>query len=202
MAFIPFPTTVMVELFLTQDSQQLENTLYFDIGVTPTVAHLEVLTDEIKNWWIANVAPLCSNTVNLRGVKATSLASATAPALEIATAGPGGLAQPALPNSVTIAIKFLTAGRGRSSRGRNYIVGMIEDHVTANLVASSLTTSYVSAYEELLDTLVITVGTWVVASRFTNNAPRPVGVIAPVTSVAFTDRIVDSQRRRLPSRGN
>jgi hypothetical protein len=148
------------------------------------------------------MAPLTTNQVSLVGVKATSLESDTAPAFERPTLIPGDLAQAAEPNNVTLAIKFLTAGRGRSARGRNYIVGLHVDAVTNNEVSSAHAAQYVTAYDELRDTSVISVGTHVVVSRFLDGVERTEGIAQTVTGVTFTDFIVDSQRRRLPGRGN
>lgn len=204
MPFIPVPNTVLVELFFTQDSQQLENTLYFSRADTWDTTEMTALADAINAWVIANISPLQSNTVLYRGCKVTDLSSATAPAVErtLAVAQAGGLSQPAMPNSTTLAIKFSTAGRGRSSRGRNYIIGLIEDSVVNNNVAASVANSYVTAYSLLNGTTVLPTGSfWVVVSRFLNNAPRTTGIAQDVNNVGLTDTIVDSQRRRLPGRG-
>lgn len=193
----------MVELFYTQDGQQLENTLYFENENPWSIAGLEQLCIEITSWWGENMAPITTNQVTLRGVKATSLESDTAPAFDRPTSIPGDLAQGAEPNNVTLAIKFLTGGRGRSSRGRNYIVGLHVDAVTNNEVNPVHAGQYISAYDLLRDPLVITQGAvHVVVSRFEDGLPRDPGIAQPVTGVTFTDFIVDSQRRRLPGRGN
>lgn len=42
---------------------------------------------------------------------------------------------------------------------------------------------------------------WVVVSRYLNNVPRTVGTSTLVLEASYRDRIVDSQRRRLPGRG-
>lgn len=202
MPFIPVPNVAMVELFYRQDDQSLENTLYFENENPWSITGLEQLCVEITSWWGTSYAPITTNQVSLVTVKATSLESDTAPAFERPTLIAGGLAQPAEPNSVTLAIKFLTGGRGRSSRGRNYIVGLHVDAVTNNEVNPVHAAQYLDAYLELLDVTVITNGVWVVVSRFTDNAPRVTGIAQPVTGVAFTDFIVDSQRRRLPGRGS
>lgn len=191
----------MVELFYVQDEQQLENTLYFQRETPWSIAALEQLCIEVTSWWGDNYAPITTSQVELRAVKATSLQSDTAPAFERPTLIPGDLAQPAEPNNVTLAIKFLTGGRGRSSRGRNYIVGLHVDAVTNNEVNPVHAAQYIDAYLLLMDAGTISDGIWVVVSRFHDNAPREEGLAQQVTGVALTDFIVDSQRRRLPGRG-
>lgn len=203
MAFIPVPNTAMVELFFTQDAQNMENTLYFQKGDPWTTLQLATLATEIITWWTANLASNTVMGVALRAVKATSLESDTAPAFELpATPGTGGtFSGVALPNNVTMAVKFLTDGRGRSARGRNYIVGIPDSEVTGNTISAAYRNSIVSAYNELRDSTVITSGEHVVVSRFTGGNPRTTGLAQEVTGVAITDAIVDSQRRRLPGRG-
>lgn len=204
MAFIPVPFTAMVELFYLQDGQQLENTLYFTRADTYDVVELTALASSIIAWWAAEMAPLTSNTVQLRAVKATSLQDQSAPAVEVVPASTllGTATSPALPNNVSIAVKFLTAFRGRWARGRNYIIGLVENVVTANAISQAHADALVDAYEELLTTTYVGAGyDWVVVSRQFQNTPRVTGFASPVTAVALTDLTVDSQRRRLPGRG-
>jgi hypothetical protein len=201
MPFIPVPSTAMVELFYTQDGQKMENTLYFGQAEAYDAAELTTLATEVRDWAIEFLLPQMASAVVMTGVKATSLESDTAPAIEITGGGPGGVAGAALPNNVALVVKFLTAARGRSGRGRNYFPGLTEANVVANTVDASVANAIVDAYEQLLEAGTITEGAWVVVSRFEDLAPRDPGISQLVTSVALTDRIVDSQRRRLPGRG-
>jgi hypothetical protein len=204
MAFIPVPNTAMVELFFTQDGQQLENTLYFQRGDTYDTTELTTLAEAIIDWWVGEMQSWTSNTVLLRSVKATSLESDSAPAVEVAPPTPqgGASASAALPNNVTIAVKFLTAFRGRWARGRNYIVGLTEPLVIGNELDAAQAAGIVASYNELLGTTYVPAGyNWVVVSRQFNNVPRVTGFAAEVTGAALTDYVLDSQRRRLPGRG-
>ena len=203
MAFIPAPNTAMVEILYTQDNQMLENTLYFE-GVAPwTELTLTQLATAINGWWVDEMQALTSNTVTLRGTKATSLESETAPSVEVppAVTTTGSSAEQPLPNNVTIAIKFGSASRGRSGRGRNYIVGLTENVVAGNQLDAAVADLYLAAYGALSDITVPNDAQQVIVSRFTDNAPRVTALTSPVTSRTFADLIVDSQRRRLPGRG-
>lgn len=204
MAFIPVPNTAMVELFYTQDNQQMENTLYVQRGDPYDISELTVVAQAIIDWWVATIKPLTSNTVSLRAVKATSLESVSAPAVELPPATPqtGTNTSPAMPNGTTLAIKFLTGFRGRWARGRNYVVGLSENTVIGNQVDAAHAEFLRQAYETLLGSTYLPAGyDWVVVSRFFNNAPRVTGFAASILGVSLTDFIVDSQRRRLPGRG-
>jgi hypothetical protein len=108
-----------------------------------------------------------------------------------------------------MSVSFRTESRGRSFRGRNYIVGLTEDQVTGNDFASGITGLFQAVYELLLDFGQDIAWAWVVASRFSgvdpvthDPIPRTTGIATVVTAVTVVDNFVDSQRRRLTTRGN
>jgi hypothetical protein len=120
----------------------------------------------------------------------------------------GDLNDAPLPNNVTLTVSFRTANRGRSFRGRNYVVGLGETQVAGNTVAPSVITAFDGIYSQLLASPVAAIATWVVVSRFSGvdpvtkePIPRVTGIATPITSVTVVDNVVDSQRRRLPKRG-
>lgn len=202
MAFVPFTNVAMVELFYRQDGQRVENVLNFRMTATPTVASLTALSGNVITWWDTAVRPLVSNNVQLVGVKATSLQSSSAPAVENVTGLPltGGVATAAAPNNVTLVTKLITANRGRSFRGRIYHVGMVNSQISGNTGTSAFRTALAAAYNALLVPAAFGGAELVIASRFSNGAPRATGVATTVTGVSI-NQTLDSQRRRLPERG-
>lgn len=147
--------------------------------------------------------PIQSNSVVFREVYVTDLTTAVSPTVaDTSSAGivGGTSTSSGMPGNVTICTSFRTAGRGRSARGRNYFIGLVESVVTGNAATTTLTTALVEAYEALL--LSPEPGfTWVVLSRFAEGAPRVTALAQTVTSVVLVDSNVDSQRRRLEGRG-
>jgi hypothetical protein len=203
MAFVPVTNVAMAEMRMIWDGQRVENTLYFLGGGAWNTTQLGTLAFDLRGWWDTSIAPEISNTVQLSEVYITDLTTATSPTMQ-APGGPafeGGLAQPSLPNSVSLAVSFRTAGRGRSSRGRNFAIGLTEVQVSGNEVVGTAVDALIDAYEVLLGLPLPNTAQWVVVSRFTNGAPRTLGVAAPVTDVVIVDPVVDTQRRRLPGRG-
>lgn len=203
MAFVPVAKTAMVELRYTHLDQRMENTLYFEFATTPSVADLTGLGTALATWWADNIAPLISQNCGLREVFVTDLTSNTSPAVSFVP-DPivfGAQTTDPMPGNVTIAIKFSSAGRGRSSRGRNYIVGLVETDVAGNRLGGPIITGLLAAYNALFDVATAIDVAWVIVSRFTDNAPRVAGETFPVISVQFVDDNVDSQRRRLAGRG-
>lgn len=193
----------MVSVRYTNLGQQCENTLYFDKETAWDETSMVALADSIASTLIADVMSFMPSTLILREIYVVSLESATAPAITYT----GGLPQPGLsaeapmPNNVTLTISFRTAGRGRSARGRNYLMGLVEPLVVGNTVDVGFTDRWEPFYLELLNDFPAEGFTWVVASRITGGAERAEGVTFPVVAFTYVDLTVDSQRRRLPGRG-
>jgi hypothetical protein len=210
MPFVPVAETVLAEIRMTLDSQEIENTLYFGLGATPAVGAMVTLTNDLFDWWTGNIAPQMSDQVQLREIVLTSLETATGPQVSFSppTAETGALSSPVLPSNVAITVSFRTALRGRSFRGRNYFPGLTDSQVSGNTVSSVSVLAIRDAYAALLASPVADDGQWVAVSRFSGvdpvtglPIPRVAGVATPITSVVVVDATVDSQRRRLPGRG-
>lgn len=211
MPFVPVANTALVETRMTLDSQQVENTLWVEFPAAPSAADLLTLANDIDSWWEGSYAPLVSDGVQLREVVVTDMTTASSGQVSVApaVAAFGGQSSPDLPSNASLTVSFRTALRGRSFRGRNYLVGLTEDTNTGNIVNSPFIALVIAAYEELLSGGgALSAGEWVVASRFSgvdvngNPIPRAAGVTTPIISVVVVDNVIDSQRRRLPGRGN
>jgi len=204
MPFVPFPLTAMVSVRYTNLGQQCENTLYFDKETPWDEASMTMLADSIASTLISDVMSFMPSTLILREIYVVDLSSETAAAITY-TGGlpqPGLSAEAAMPNNVTLTISFRTAGRGRSARGRNYLMGLVEPLVVGNIVDTGFTDRWNPFYNELLVTFPGEGFTWVVASRISGGNERAEGVTFPVVAFTYVDLTVDSQRRRLPGRGS
>lgn len=203
MAFIPVPNTVQCNMVYLWDNQRCLNTLYFEAPSEYTTAEMLTLAGELYDWWDVHFQPLQSASVSLEQIEVVDLTFQGAPGIVYTTGLPqvgGKSATPALPNNVTVSTTFLTLLRGRNYRGRNYFIGLTEADVTANSVGGAVVAAITDAYEQLMDITTISYGTWSVVSRYLNNAPRVSGIATEITGVR-TEDTVDSQRRRLPGRG-
>jgi len=204
MAFVAIPQAAEAKLFFTYQGQRCMNVLGFRRPDAFDAAELTDLAADLVVWWSGNLQPISTDDLTLRAIVCTALDSEEAPSIEYTTTLPvtGSLVEESLPNNVTLAIKFSTAERGRSGRGRNYLMGLQKDQEGANLINSTYANQFVDAYLQLLAEDVLPAGTqWAVLSRFADNAPRDPGVASLVTGVSLTDYVCDSQRRRLPGRG-
>jgi len=202
MAFVPAPGVVMAELVYSYQSQICENTLYFERLDDWTPTNMTVLAEALAAWWEENIQANVTSALSLTSVRVTDLSTQTSLGIEYIGELPesGGAAGDPLPNSVTAAVTFVTDIRGRSFRGRNYILGLLESQVSGNFLSSGTVSFFTDAYTLLIDVAADADCTWVVLSRYSDNAPRVTAVATPITGVRM-NQVVDSQRRRLPGRG-
>lgn len=190
-----------------QDGQRVENVFHVKVSdAALTDAQLTSLLDSFQTWYGINMKPNQANTVSLVSIIATDLTGDGLAYERPITANNVGTANGvAYPNSVTIAIKWLTSRRGRSYRGRTFHIGLTEAHVPrpGNRMSAASVTSLQAAYANLLLQLseTSTGSTLVVLSTVHDGAPRAQGVTTPITTCQI-DPVVDNQRRRLPGRGN
>jgi len=210
MPFVPCLNTALVEFRMTFDGQKVENTVYIENEAAWDGDSLTELVTESQNWWGTNYSGITSNITHLAEVIATDLTSETSSQASIDGGGfTGTVSGLSLPGNCSVAVSFRTASRGRSFRGRNYIVGIPESKLEGtSIVTTTYATEVTDAYQAFLDTVATAGWTWVALSRFsgvnpTTHAPIPrtAGVMTPITNVIMVDRTIDSQRRRLPGRG-
>lgn len=202
MPFQPAPQTARVEVIYTQDAQTCVNVLHYKTNADITAERLEDLCAEFVSQWTTFLRPYVVNTVNLVAVKATSLDNEFAPGVEFTTGLPlaGTGSGTALPNNVTVAVRFLTLLRGRSYRGRAYHVGLPASAVTANQISTTFQTNLRNAWIGLQSIEATDVWAQCVLSRYQGGTLRPEGITTDVNNVQV-ERTIDSQRRRLPGRG-
>lgn len=198
MDYIPVANTALVEIHQRLFGEPLENTLYFENEVAWDNDSLNLMCGAVEEWFRVQMLPWLSRDLTMVQVVATDLTTQTSGTYTLPVSPPeeGGRAQDSEPGSVAIVVSFRTAQRGRSFRGRNYVGGLGVSDVTENRFDQNLLDDLVSAYQQLADTPLVEGTTWVVVSRFHNNAPRVNGITTPITTVVSVDNKVDSQRGR------
>lgn len=204
MAFIPVADTVQLELFQRLHGQRIENVTYWQKVGGYGFGDATELWNAALLWWTTDLAPQLSSDITLIGGKITDLSSASGFSLDFTAPTPnpaGVIGVGALPGNVALCVSLRSAGRGRSSRGRNFVAGLPESKVVGNTVDTATVAGIEGAYGALRDTGMSTGWTMVVASRFANKLPRTAGATFEVLTVRIVDPYVDSQRRRLTGRG-
>lgn len=202
--FIPVPDTAMFELVFDQSGEFAENVYHVKHPGGWTEASLLETCGSFFDWWMTNTKIMTGIQVQLIKILGTDMSDQFGPRVEYVTDLPqvGGLGSgDSVPNHVAVAIKWLTAKRGRSYRGRTYHCGLRSIHFTNNTLNGTYITSLRTAYTALI-TAVEGAGAdrLVVASRYANKMARDPGVATDIIACTV-DPIIDSQRRRLPGRG-
>lgn len=204
MPFVPAPNVAQAELRFTLGTQKAENVLYFEASAGISTTLMGNLAAALDAWWKANLKASASSSVVLTEVYVTDLTTDTSPTLSRLVLAPatGTDVGTVLPNNVAYCVQFKTGHRGRSGRGRNYIMGLTTGTVTGNTLSGPAQTVFLNAYSLLIGAGTFVAGfQWGVLSRIHNGADRAAGLFQPITSVNVFDATVDSQRRRLPGRG-
>jgi hypothetical protein len=210
MPFVPVNHTMLVEIRMNIVGQKVENTIWVHALDLIDADALALVGETVKAWWISDYAPQVSDLVSLTEIVVTDQTTATSGQVTIdGDHQLGGQIGGTLTTNSTFAVSFRTASRGRAFRGRNYIVGIPLEHMAeTNVVEASWASDIVTAYENLLTALGDAGFQWVIASRFSGvdpdtgkPIPRAAGVITDVITVVASDLTIDSQRRRLPGRG-
>lgn len=200
MAFQPAPNIAMVEIRGSLKGQNVENTLYFEHTGSIDQTALETLLSLVDEWMVEEYIPVLPSDFTLRELYARSLSSQIAPEATNtdSTGTPGGAGSAGMPNQVTWAVSFRSGLTGRSSRGRNFIMGIPASQVDGNEIDEAFGASIVAAYEQLLAVFDAGAWTWVILSRQQNGVLLPNALGYAVAAVSYTDFILDTQRGRLP----
>lgn len=204
MPFIPILNTVQAELVYTWNQQTCQNVLHFEASGSLSVDNMLELGAHLVDWYDVHMQPLHHNSCRLNTIRLTDMTVEFAPALDYTVSLPlvGTIGGNSMPNNVSLSLTKRTIYRGRNYRGRVYQVGLAEEQVDGNTVLSGPVGALIAAWEQLL-AFTTTSESWemVVASKYQGNVARPEAVTTPVINFS-SDGIVDSQRRRLPGRGN
>lgn len=203
MAFIPVPDTAKATLQWSIAAQVVEITLHFYKTGGWDAASLTALCADLLAWFALELKPILWTSSVLTNINATDQTTISAPSIDapVVSGGTGANGSTPAALNATAAVKFNTALRGRSYRGRNYVPTLPNNQLTSPVeLQAALALAWASAYAALPTYLGGSSSDHVVASRYNAGAARVTGVHTPVTSYAC-DQSVDSQRRRLQGRG-
>lgn len=210
MPFVPVDKTLLVEVVYEQDGQTVENTMYFESASEWTLEDVSDALGALNTFIQTELLPLLSNTLKLVRLVGTVLDAVDALSFTLNISPPvnGSATGTALPNATSYTVSFLTAARGRSNRGRNYVPGIpVAATIDNNHVSTDFRTGLADAYTTIQAGMASSGWTMVVVSRFSgvdgagHPIPRAAGVTTPITTFTTFDDVLDSQRRRGPGRG-
>lgn len=199
---LPYATfnAAQVELIGSVAGQVVENVFGVSAASPLSQAEASAIASTVHAWVAATYAPLV--TVNLRWNRIVVRdVNPLGPVYEFPYSDlVGGNTQDPLPNNSTFCLKKNTGLGGRANRGRWYMVGVVN---TAQ-VLSVATAAYANSAVTALNTLLTNLGTinhYMVLLHRARVRPHVVTGITIVNNISYADLNMDSQRRRLPSRG-
>jgi hypothetical protein len=193
-------------MFFTLAGQRIENVVHFTNTSGWGTDEQAALGNAVNVWWNGFMQPLLSQELVYRFSQVTDLRTADGPVIPVVPDAPipGAIGTNALPNNCALCVAFSSGGRGRSSRGRNYVAGITEADAAASVVEGTKAEAIRLAYDSLRTFVPGEVPgfVWTIVSRTLAGVPRVPPVALPVLSVYLSDTVIDSQRRRLPRRGS
>jgi len=198
------PTVAQFRLEGSYLQQNYNNVLYCDSPAEWTAERLTSVAAVIGSWLSVDLLPNLASDLYLTGITATSMAGLNAPQVYNPFVGEvnGGRNEAAMPGSVAVVATKKSSFRGRSGRGRMYLAGLTDPIVDGNVILAGWITTVNAELAELEPALLAVNARHVIYSQYSAGALRPVGVAFPVTSFVIQDPFIDSQRGRLPGRGN
>lgn len=204
MPFVPTANTVKACLRYNQNGQNTCNVFHFDIGHEPTEGDLRDVADMISTWWQGFLRSYIHPGTTLYAVEVWDVSAenqegiVSTTGLPVSGTGTGN----ALPNNATLCVKCATGYTGRTRRGRKYIAGLQHEQLNADrqTINGTIRANLEDAFRELITSAATAGFTWVINSIMEDGVYRLAGLNTPVTDISVNETL-DSQRRRLPERG-
>lgn len=201
--YIPVPLTFKVVVNQVLGSEATMNVLHVSVTDFMNLPTLASVASTVQAWWIARIAPLVTNTLQLTSVEVTDIASFNGGRyILFAPAGTtGSIATPPLPNNVALVVSYTGATRGRGSQGRTYHMGIVDAAAAGSDVTSFYAGQVNAAYIQLRTDLAVLNAdlTQSIVSYCLGGVWRSIAEVTNITNSTVGTRL-DTQRRRLPRR--
>lgn len=200
--FIPSANAIKAQFQYLIEGQKIQNSVQFRFEGVLYQESMGPLMDELKPWYLGDLADQMGSNVQLTGIKLTAMGDADGKILEWspATAEYGHDEGPSGPNNVCLCIRLGTGSRGKSAHGRVYVPGCNQANISGSYFSTLYRDNCVAAWAKLVDPAHIFAHRLIVASYYHDGQPRTTAQQYYVTDFS-ADTVVDSQRRRLPGRG-
>lgn len=202
MPFQSVPNTAEAVVIWTANLQRCTMTFHFTLATGYDQADIDQLALSMDVWAVNEFVPLISNQVTYEGIEVRGLESSVDLFGSVTTNAQVGTINGApTPNSVTLAVKRTTGFTGRSARGRVYFPCNAPSIDTdENFMNAGWSGNVVDALEEVIEVDGGTGWTHVVVSRQNGGVILNPAVTRAVVAYSLTDREIDSQQRRMPSK--
>jgi len=201
MAFIPAPGVAQVEMVYLKDGEKVENVYHVaPVAGGTALPSLANIANAFEQWESADAKQFRTDDVTLTDIRVTNLSDESTAVYDLPASIQGTGSASTLPNNVTFALKFNAAGRGRGKQGRTFWIGVIPGNTSGSNMsveqANALVTSY-AGLRTFLTELTPSVDLAVMHQQVDGVKINP-RTYTMVSSVAYTNLNLDSQRDRLP----
>lgn len=203
MAFIPAPNTVKVTLSFLWAGQIVEMTLAVRKASAWDTSEMDDLAAVVKTWWDSSLKNLMSSVVGFTNINLLDMTTDSSPSIDypVSPVEFGANGTGSVQNNVSLVTSFKTDKRGRSYRGRSYMVGVPGNAIfNSGTATAAYSAGLVASWLALVAAFVGNAWEHVVVSRYHDLAARLVADIEPITAYSV-ELNFDSQRRRLVGRG-
>lgn len=200
MTFIPTLNAIKVTLIGTIAGQEIVIDITIGTPAAVTLGDLSAASVDCIDWLSTEMLPILTDSYEFNECKAYDLSSVSAPVISTPLTLAGAINSAPVANNVAMVTSFLTLGRGRSARGRNYLAGIQSIGGTPTSSDPTIPPQVVAAWAAINSYLNPDSLDHVVISTRTGGADRAAGLKQNVTNYR-TNADWDSQRRRLAGRG-
>lgn len=204
LAFVPVANVVEVAITHTCEDQLLVNVFHVDGGGALSAGTLSLILGEFITWVGTELYDNMPSTLSLVQVTGRDLTTQNGLIAEAAPSVPvqGAIGADNLPLNATFCVQLRTGFAGRFARGRSYVPAVPDSVASGSRVTAAWANAVVASYNALVAAMSNAGTPLVIVSRSFQGAPRAFGIITQVLNASYSDLVTDSQRRRLPGRGN
>ena len=205
MAFQPVPDVArFAVVHKTSFGDDVINVLYFRRAGTWGLPDLQLAAQELALVWVNDVMIHLHQSTSFVRIQARGERVQDDVSFEfvLPTPAPGQRGDQALPPQCAFCITHLTGLVGRFNRGRTYFGLLSEADSDAGFITQARAIGLRDGLASVRNIMSNAGWTHVVVSRVRNKQRLQVAVTVPVIGYRFTDRIIDTQRRRQVGRGS
>jgi hypothetical protein len=197
--FIPAPGAALLTWAFDFDGVEAVITSHLMKATQWQTAELADAAHAAADAWGLQVSGLCTSNLILVKTAAVDVSTENGYFSEYTppTQIRGTLTDPMEGNKVAFKLKFSSGLRGRSFMGGIYHMGIVKPQTVGRrmnvLVADAIKNSWAAVYDDIAANSAGVLG---ITSYCYHRAWRPVALTTQVLTIAYTDLLLDTQRRR------
>jgi len=199
MAFQAVPDTARFAVRVrSTGGDDVVNVLYFKRQGAWDLSDLQNAAQLLATAWVNEVMPNLPANATLFSVQSRGERVQDDVSFEFVLSPPvsGARSGGSLPAHCCFCVTHLTGLTGRSNRGRTYFGPLAASDVIADLLVPGRADGFRNSLVAIRNVMANAGWQHVVVSRVRNRVRLPVAITVPIISYRYTDRVVDSQRRR------